>query len=535
MDPSARLPATGNQLPLSFSQDDDDTVVTPTKGETSESRGLTVEEKTLKFRFPLIKYGSNGNVNPLVLHAHWMHEVQTAFGDGVKFFDNSNRKIGKLDLLSITQESQEHQFSVHTTQTRNRSKDDVQGNTHEAQQYPNRIIIHRMQTKYTLCEIKSTPNVANLMQKYNFYVNEHKWSETDWDTIQLGFFYGVDPQFYDTVHATCKIQEAFKKNVPRAKVPKFRLVYCSPKVRSTKGNNRPIRTKGYAIETLRKDRDEMTRILKQAYKEDGTFVPFQMRSRHPEAFEKMIRAQTHHRLANNFVIVLNHVGPNVKHYISERILATEGVQAVLPGKSVNKDGRYNVLVHKSHYHKTREYFMDTLASWINDNAAPDAKSTLDKYPGPPEVASISSDGFSRGDDSYINISINTAFAIGSAISDSSPPDYVFQDKTLASDTSTLGGSRSFPSERTRTWADMATGHTSTVETPLETGQVSFDQSTVISDLASSRAEVESLKAKVAKMEAQRIEQQKALADTVQEQVSKAVQDQMSIFIAQMTQ
>ena len=317
MDPSARLPTAGNQLPSSFSQDDDDTVVTPTKGETSQSRGLTVEEKTLKFRFPLIKYGSNGNVNPLVLHAHWMHVVQTAFGDGVKFFDNSNRTIGKLDLLSITQESQEHQFSVHTTQTRNRSKDDVQGNTHEAQQYPNRFIIHRMQTKYTLSEIKSTPNVANLMQKYNFYVNEHKWSETDWDTIQLGFFYGVDPQFYDTVHATCKIQEVFKKNVPRAKVPKFRLVDCSPKVGSIKGNNRPIRTKAYAIETLCKDRDEMTRILKQAYKEDGTFIPFQMRSRHPEAFEKMIRAQTH-RLANNFVIVLNHVGPDVMHYISER-------------------------------------------------------------------------------------------------------------------------------------------------------------------------------------------------------------------------
>ncbi len=137
MDPSARLPAAGNQPPLSSSQDDDDTVVTPTKGETNESRGSTVEEKTLKFRFPLTKYGSNGNVNPLVLHAHWMHEVLTAFGDGVKFFDNSNRKIGKIDLLSITQESQEHQFSVHTTQTSNRRKDDVQGKTHEAQQYPN--------------------------------------------------------------------------------------------------------------------------------------------------------------------------------------------------------------------------------------------------------------------------------------------------------------------------------------------------------------------------------------------------------------
>jgi hypothetical protein len=43
-----------------------------------------------------------------------------------------------------------------------------------------------------------------------------------------------------------------------------------------------------------------------------------------------------------------------------------------------------------------------------------------------------------------------------------------------------------------------------------------------------------LKAKVAQLEAERVAQQKTLADTVQEQVSKAVQDQMTIFTAQMT-
>jgi hypothetical protein len=76
-----------------------------------------------------------------------------------------------------------------------------------------------------------------------FYVNDHNWSETDWDTTQLGFFYGLDPQFYDFDHATYKIQEFLQKNAPRVKVPKFRLVYCSPKVRTTRGNNRTIRTK----------------------------------------------------------------------------------------------------------------------------------------------------------------------------------------------------------------------------------------------------------------------------------------------------
>ena len=242
-------------------------------------------------------------------------------------------------------------------------------------------------------------------------------------------------------------------------------------------------------------------------------------------------------LANNFVIILNHVGPDVMHYISERILATNGVQAVLPCKSVNNDGKYKVLVQKSHYHQTRERFMEELTGWINENAAVDAKATLDKYPGSPEVAPISSDGFSRGEHSYMNISINTAFTVGSAISDTSFPSYVVQDMTpAASETSTLGGSRNASSDRTRTWADLATGRGSsvTLASDREFSTV-MDQSTIISDLASSRVEVENLKSKLAQLEAEREEQHKAIADTVQEQVSKAVEAQMSILSAQMTQ
>ncbi|KAI2497999.1 hypothetical protein MHU86_16497 [Fragilaria crotonensis] len=123
----------------------------------------------------------------------------------------------------------------------------------------------------------------------------------------------------------------------------------------------------------------MNRILKQAYKDDGTFVPFQMRSRHPEAFEKMIPAQTH-LLAHNFVIILNYVlGPDVMHYTSERILALGRVQVFLPCKSVNEDGRYKVMVNKEQYYEARDRLNEELQSWIKDHAAHDAKNaTLDK-------------------------------------------------------------------------------------------------------------------------------------------------------------
>ena len=322
------------------------------------------------------------------------------------------------------------------------------------------------------------------------------------------------------------------------KAPKFRLVYCSPKVRSTRRSNHTIRTKAYAIETLRKDREEMNRILKQAYKDTGTFIPFQMRSRHPEAFEKMIRAQTHH-MANNFVIILNYVGPDVMHYISERILTTDGVEALLPCKSVNEDGKYKVLVEKDKYHKTRGLLMDELTNWITNDAAPDAKVTLLKYPSPPEIAPIGSDGFSRGDQSYMNISVNTALSVGSTLSDASPPSYVYNksaiNRTNSSEDSTSGGSQAILPGNKGTWADTVAGRSTSLSINSDIGSTGIDQTTIISDLESSRAEVETLKSKVAQMEAERAEQQRVLAETVQEHVSKALQDQMMIFTNQMTQ
>jgi hypothetical protein len=116
-----------------------------------------------------------------------MHEVKTAFGDSAVFFDNNNRKVGKLDPLRTMPESPTHHFSVHKLTTRGKSPESPNITTH--------VILHRMQSSHSLTEIKNTPNVAHLMQKYNFYVNDH-WCETDWDTNQLGFFYDIDPQFY---------------------------------------------------------------------------------------------------------------------------------------------------------------------------------------------------------------------------------------------------------------------------------------------------------------------------------------------------
>jgi hypothetical protein len=184
------------------------------------------------------------------------------------------------------------------------------------------------------------------------WLNEHRWSETDWKTTQLGFVYGIDPQFYDIDQATNLVTKTIKGNVPRAKIPKFRLVYSSSTIKNS--NGRTIRTKAYAIETLRDDRDSMNQILKSAYKETGVYISFQMRTWHPEAFERIIKAQTQ-MISNDYVVILNNISPDAMHYISDRITAIDGVLALLPCPSVNKDGKYKVLVQQKDNYQVRSH------------------------------------------------------------------------------------------------------------------------------------------------------------------------------------
>jgi hypothetical protein len=61
-----------------------------------------------------------------------------------------------------------------------------------------------------MSEMKATESVFKLMKDRDFYVNEHRWSETDWETRQLGFIYGINPQFHDVDQATNIVMKNFQ-------------------------------------------------------------------------------------------------------------------------------------------------------------------------------------------------------------------------------------------------------------------------------------------------------------------------------------
>ena len=151
-------------------------------------------------------------------------------------------------------------------------------------------LLHRIRTSScSLRDLKANPKVKNLLKLHHFYVNDHRWNETEWDTVQLGFVFGIDPSFYDVDQATAKITAYLQKEFARNKIPQFRLVFASLKVKFGRNS---YSAKAYAIESQRSTCREMISILKTVFKTTGAFVPIQMRQKHPDAFQKLTRAQT---------------------------------------------------------------------------------------------------------------------------------------------------------------------------------------------------------------------------------------------------
>jgi hypothetical protein len=347
---SVPAPPDGDHVPGST---DDDTVATPTRRAKQPSPDDKSEEKTLRFRFPVMNTGNN-NVPPPMLHYHFISTVQDAFGDKVKFLDNNNRILEKNDMIRFDIKHQKNTFKWYSNASNKQRGFTQQPDTiNTDDRRSTKYVSHRIRTSLSMADIKSNPRVKSLLTDHNFFVNFHRWDETEWDVIQLGFFFGLDPTFLNVDQATstvtANLQAAIAaKPTPRPKMPKFKLVFGSPKITI---NNKAVRTKAYAIEGQRATSGELISLLKEAYKTTGSFVTYQMRQRAPEALHKLIRAQTKF-IANNRVILLNNIGESAIFYLEQHILAIPGVQGLLPTRN---HGQYKISVQEQDFNRVRQH------------------------------------------------------------------------------------------------------------------------------------------------------------------------------------
>ena len=455
---------------------------TPSRQKATGPKGPVLIEKTVKFRFT--RANQHDAIDPATIHLHWVHLVQEALEKEIQVFTNNGGIMPQVDTMRWTSVQHAQQYKIHSQQP----KADGYNRDHSSHQptsrSPTAFIMHRIRTTATITAIRNLPRVQKLLRDNGVFMTEHRWSEDVWNISQQGFMLGIDPQFYTPLQAHQRIssalEKALKKSTTPIRIPKFAVAFCTPQVNI---GSTSVKTKAYAIETEKSKAIEMQRALKEACKQTNDFVPFHLRSKHPEAFSRYVQQQSK-ILSQNHTIVLNYLGNQTILYLEDRIKAISGVLDLVPSQKVESDGKFRVLVKKENFYKVRSEISKKLPKWYEEHVPEDAK-RMKIFPSPPEVAPLAPDGYDSGSDGYMTASINTAMSYASVASQ------------LTSESVFDGQSQSHePNERMSSTHQNRTFHT---PPPTSINATPETDAGLVSELHSSKSEVEALKTQMAQM------------------------------------
>jgi hypothetical protein len=433
--PSVPIFSVGCDPTRNEAMEDDLSTSTPPISHRNSDDDHELVSKTIRFFFAPADYTRIDTTHPTVIHTQWIKNIQSAFGDDVKFLNNHNRPVQNIDM-----KANKHNINSHSYQFQLHAKSKITHQTTETS-YTAVTIIHRILTRIPLSQIKRHPSAYKLLTENNCYLNEHKWDEQEWDVQQFGFVTGFNPKYYSPERATTKFRARLCKAFPRNKLPKFQLVLKTHRITY---NGRSSSTQAFSIEAATASISKLLPLIKEATKDTKDFVPFQMRRKNPEAFQGAIRFQNH-LLANQHVVMINSLGTDAMYYLSDRIQAIPGVKDVIPTKNVEISGRFYVLVDKSDANRVRESLGKNFDQWYLEVVPEDAKPKEGTYQGPPGVASPRSDGYSSGDNTWMTTSTRGSFMMYSVAS---------------METSTSNGSQSLD----RAWETRPAVHSKTTET-----------------------------------------------------------------------
>ena len=382
---------------------DDISTATPPWGSKTKKDDSEMTSKVIKFRFVVSMSSKRQVVAPSVVHTHWMQAVQEALDNEVVIYNNRNRKVDKIDLIQWSNPLiHQRQFNMHQKTT---GRNENRKTTY--------YLLHRVLTHQSINHIKSIPAVQRILRDHQCFMTEHQWTEEDWDTSQIGFVTGIDPNFYTASQAQVKFNTELRKraevttaNPKRIKIPQFRMVFSS--VRADTQTGQKVATKAYSVEVRNADTILMMQTLKSYLKDTPVFVPYNMRRKFPEGFAKAIRYQTQ-QLTSSMTIVLENISDAMMFYLKPHFQNIKGVKDIIPALDVAITGKHKVLVEKDEFNRIRAAITKSLPVWCDVNTvSEDAQPTLGQFPGPARVRPIFNDGMSSGENSWMSAS-NTSF------------------------------------------------------------------------------------------------------------------------------
>jgi hypothetical protein len=438
--PNHRSMTTSDNSGTNKANEDTTSVTTEQTGTKATPNDQGMKEITIKFEFQPPNANESQKVS--LVHTHILMEIQKEFEDAVQIYDNKNKQLKSIDPIvwnSVTHHQRHFKTHSRPGSQNRRSK---------------LVIIHRFHTDLSLSTIKHHGTINNLLKQNHCYMRAHAFDETIWDTMQLGYFIGINPQHYTEDQTASIIKDDFKKKGIKSH-PSFRMVYSSPNLQY-KGSNG--RTKAYAIEFDRKDATAMSSALKTTYASTNKFLLARLRYTHPESFRNAIRIQNSH-LSSVYVIPLDYCNPDLMFYIKDPLLARTGVLDVVQVQRRTKEGRYNVLVEKLQFNSVKRW-LDQHLDQLVSTAPPDAL-VPNQFPDIPQLAMGSGGDNSSGELSFMSMS-----AVSFASVDTTGIPDTFEFHPIRASTSWSGVVQNVPRART----DDSTINTATTVSEITPNQ-----------------------------------------------------------------
>jgi hypothetical protein len=197
---------------------------TPPTGTNAKANEQKLTSKVLKFSF-VYTSSTKQKVAPSVIHTHWMQAVQEAYGTDIIIVNNKNQNVKTVSTLKWTDPSiHAKQFQVHQ---KTFGRDEKRTSTF--------YIVHRVLTNASLSKIRALPAVQSIMKEFKFYITDHQWTETQWDTTRIGWITTINPTYYNREQAHIKFNEVLHSKLlaKKVKIPKFRMSFVSLTVKKT--------------------------------------------------------------------------------------------------------------------------------------------------------------------------------------------------------------------------------------------------------------------------------------------------------------
>jgi hypothetical protein len=288
----------------------------------------------------------------------------------------------------------------------------------------------------------------------------------------------------------------------------------------------------------------MLQVLQTLLNATPVFVPYTLRRKYPDGYEKAIRFQTQ-QLTSTMVVVLQNISVDMMFYLQDRIIQIAGVHELLASPKPREPGRYSVLVDKESFKSVRHTLMSLLPVWVKNDIPSDALPHADQFMGPARVKPLFDDGLSSGENSWMTQSnasfmsmelpsgpdddyfassakANRIFSYADVVIPTPPPPTAAV-RLVSPESDTLTKASMSEISDTKTYADYA--RKNDLETMSDAHQVATDNANKI--ISAQRMEIEQLKAQRLEDLAQREQETKTSNEkaSVQEEATEILRQE----------